>query len=127
MPNDTEQEVEQDCDDEVLLKAVKEGKVDSRGALGMRFDRCLDQNPSIKENYRNTRALVAKQQFRLQWARTQLETVVQQKRELQQKSHTDISRGEHEPFSNVVKHEGGKDRQQTTNLGGEGGRLQGIC
>lgn len=37
------------CDDPLLEAAVLEGKVDSRGALGARFDRYLASNPAARE------------------------------------------------------------------------------
>ena len=37
------------CDDELLVKAIREGKVDSRGALGVRFDRFLNSDTEQKE------------------------------------------------------------------------------
>ena len=37
------------CDDELLVKATREGKVDSRGALGVRFDGFLNSDTKQKE------------------------------------------------------------------------------
>ena len=39
-----------DVDDPLLAAAVAEGKVDSRGALGARFDRWLNSNPDKKQD-----------------------------------------------------------------------------
>ena len=37
------------CDDKLLVDALKENRVDARGALGGRFDRWLSQHPDMKQ------------------------------------------------------------------------------
>ena len=98
------------CPDELLVKAMEEGKVDSRGALGMRFDRFLASNPAAREQHKETRSLALKAQFRLNWAKAQYDLMVQEKTKVEQKTHADFARGNYEPFAIVLKHEGGKVR-----------------
>jgi hypothetical protein len=99
------------CEDEFLVAAMTEGKVDARGTLGMRFDRFLAGDSVARKAYLSTRGREMKAKFRLEWAKKQYDSLVQEKVEIAQKSHTDISKGTYEPFSVIVDKDAGKAGQ----------------
>ena len=66
----------------------------------------------LSEAYRLTRGNLDKAQFRLDWTKTCYNTVVREKTERRQKSHTDIAKGMYEPFTVIVEKEGGKATRQ---------------
>lgn len=112
---DSERQAKPGCEKLVrdIGKALDEGDVGCRTALGQQFSKWLKENPERAQEYKNMKApgssTAQKKAFRLQWATSLLDQKTEiVKTRLQEWENVDEELGTYEPFERIVYFEGGR-------------------